>query len=453
MYIISININYSFCMKRKLFIGVLLSFLLFPTTVLQAQFLRTSYFMDGTNARYKLNPALSPRRGFFNFPGIGSIMTEVSTNSLGSQDVIDILNSDQDFLQSDAFISKLTDMNTANISANVDALSFGWHSAKSFWSFSITARVDIDGQIPKSMFEMIKTVGAPNFVWNRDQRFDIRDQHIKLNSYVEVGIGWSRAFGKSLNIGVRPKLLLGAAGGNLKINSLSMIGASRSDQGVSFNTTSDAYLEYASNGFRLHEEDGYISTGTNGSIEWQPAGYGAGIDVGVGLQLFNHLNLSAALLDLGFINWTPKSIQIARSNPDAVNRTKYDSPELIDWGLLHMKEETGTEKSLTSHLSPTLVLGGEYSVFNNKLGVGVLSTTRFGQLENYSELTLSANWRPNTLFNLSGSYSLLNGYDTFGLALMFGPVIVGSDYVFLGKNSKHVNVYAGVSIPLGKKRQ
>ena len=39
----------------------------------QAQYLRSSYFMEGTSARLQLNPGLQPTKGYFNLPIIGSI--------------------------------------------------------------------------------------------------------------------------------------------------------------------------------------------------------------------------------------------------------------------------------------------------------------------------------------------------------------------------------------------
>ena len=98
-----------------------------------------------------------------------------------------------------------------------------------------------------------------------------------------------------------------------------------------------------------------------------------------------------------------------------------------------------------------MVLGGEYSFLNDKIGLGVLSTTRFGEIEKYSELTAMATFRPTTLLNLAVSYSLLQGSDTFGLALKLGPLMVGTDYMFLSENTKQVNAYFGLSIPLARK--
>ena len=56
--------------SSKKFIG---AFLLMLVCVLPAtaQFLRTSYFMEGTHYRQQLNPALIPTQGYFNIPVLG----------------------------------------------------------------------------------------------------------------------------------------------------------------------------------------------------------------------------------------------------------------------------------------------------------------------------------------------------------------------------------------------
>lgn len=44
----------------------------------QAQYLRSSYFMEGTSARLQLNPGLQPTKGYFNMPIIGSFNMSAS---------------------------------------------------------------------------------------------------------------------------------------------------------------------------------------------------------------------------------------------------------------------------------------------------------------------------------------------------------------------------------------
>ncbi len=433
-------------MRKLLLLGFCIS--LFVPTAMQAQYLRSSYFMEGSSTRMQLNPASQPKRGYVNLPVIGSLTAEVSSNSLGIQDVIDIFDSDGEFYNNDKFYNRLKGMNELNISLNTDVISFGFYKGKSFWSFNVGARVDVDATIPKTMFEYLRAVDVENFNWEGQQAFNIQNEKLRLNSYIEVGAGYSRAINERLTIGGKAKLLLGAGNINLKINQL-YISAKEAGIDSELQLKADAYLEASAKGLDLEEENGYIT-----NLDYNNfgiSGYGAGFDLGASYQVMKNLTFSAAILDLGFISWGKSSTQIAESNKNTIiNKDNYgDSSEVLDFELYGLQKKEN--KSRTTSLSPTMVLGGEYGLLDNKLGLGLLSTTRFGQLKTYSELTLSANYRPNTLINASLSYSMIQGGETFGIAFKVGPLMLGTDYMYFGNNSKHVNAFIGLSIPLGKK--
>lgn len=433
-------------MKKLLLLGIFVSFLL--PTALQAQYLRSSYFMEGSSTRMQLNPALQPKRGYVNIPVLGSLAAEVSTNSLGIQDVIDIFDSDGEFYNNNKFYNRLKGSNEANISINTDVISFGFYQGKNFWSFNVGARVDMDATIPKSVFDYLRTINGENFSWGGES-FDIRNEKLRLNSYIEVGAGYSRTINERLTIGGKAKLLLGAGNLDLKINQLYLAGKFAGADSE-FQLKADASLEASAKGLDLEEENGYIN-----DVDYNNfgiSGYGAGIDLGASYQVMKNLTVSAAILDLGFISWGKSSTQIAESNRDIlIDKNNYErSTEVLDFDLYGLQKKES--KSRTTSLSPTMVLGGEYGLLNNKLGLGLLSTTRFGQLKTYSELTFSANYRPNTLINASLSYSMVEGGETFGFAFKVGPLMLGTDYMYFGKNSKHVNAFIGLSIPLGKKK-
>ncbi len=433
-------------MRKLLLLGICIS-LLVPTAM-QAQYLRSSYFMEGSSTRMQLNPASQPKRGYVNLPVIGSLAAEVSSNSLGIQDVIDIFDSDGEFYNNDKFYNRLKGMNELNVSLNTDVVSFGFYKGKGFWSFNVGARVDVDATIPKTMFEYLRAVDVENFNWEGQQAFNIQNEKLRLNSYIEVGAGYSRAINERLTIGGKAKLLLGAGNINLKINQL-YISGKEAGMDSELQLKADAYLEASAKGLDLEEENGYIT-----DLDYNNfgiSGYGAGFDLGASYQVMKNLTFSAAILDLGFISWGKSSTQIAESNKNTViNKDNYgDSSEVLDFELYGLQKKES--KSRTTSLSPTMVLGGEYGLLDNKLGLGLLSTTRFGQLKTYSELTLSANYRPNTLINASLSYSMIQGGETFGIAFKVGPLMLGTDYMYFGNNSKHVNAFIGLSIPLGKK--
>ncbi len=135
---------------------------------------------------------------------------------------------------------------------------------------------------------------------------------------------------------------------------------------------------------------------------------------------------------------------------DYLNRVS--SGDVLDYEMLQLRTEDAA-KSRKSRLASTLVLGAEYGFFNNKLAVGGLYTTRFVQPKAMTELTFSANYRPKSWFNVALSYSVIQSAGkSFGLGLKLGPLFVGTDYMFLGKNSNSVNGFVGVSIPLGGRK-
>ena len=100
---------------------------------IHAQYLRTSYFMEGTSYRLQMNPGLQPTRGYFNFPVIGSLNVATSSNVLGTNDIIDILDSKEGLFTNDKLYNRLKPDNRLNVNFNTDILSFGWYKGKGFW--------------------------------------------------------------------------------------------------------------------------------------------------------------------------------------------------------------------------------------------------------------------------------------------------------------------------------
>lgn len=432
------------------------------------QYLRTSYFMDGAYNRLQLNPALVPSRGFVGIPGLGSINAAVSSNSLGTQDIINCFDSDGNFYNDDSFYNKLKDVNDLNIGAAVDVINFGFARGKGFWSFNVGVRADVNASVHKSMFDYLREIDRDDFSWSNAD-IDIRDEKVKINAYTEVGVGYARPLTKKLTVGARVKVLLGMGNMNMEVNNLSLqsnipdyYDPNIPVEDIRATIKSDAVLEGNMRGLDLTETTSLDGTKTYvDGLEvnsFGVGGYGAGIDLGASYQLTKNLMLSAAVIDLGFISWSKSSSVIATAQAEEVyDETNYqeflnraESSDVLDFDLMGL--EVGDEqKARTTRLCPTLVIGGEYAFLNNKLSAGVLSTTRFGLLKTTTELTLSANYRPNTLIGLSASYSMIQSAGkSFGLAFKLGPLMLGTDYMYLGENSKSVNAFIGISVPLAK---
>ena len=484
-----------------------------------AQFLRTSYFMEGTHYRQQLNPALTPTKGYFNLPVIGAVNATVGSTSLGYQDIIDIIDDGDDFYTKPDFMNRLKDNNKLNVNFSTEILSAGWYKGKNFWSFNIGLRTDIGANLTKSMFTFLNEMETVEENW-RNSNYDISGQQLNINAYTEIGLGLSRQINSRLTVGARVKALLGIGNMELKLNQIAMSAnlptdaeiAKWSDQSYWNNITPseagalkekfeayhakldvDASLKSSFKGLNLVEENSdpgdpnspkYVSDFDFDSGDLGIAGYGFGIDLGASYKIMDNLTVSASILDLGFISWSKSSTKIASANPqlapiygkDYVSEIDVNNPQsfvdaanklmgatddymkivtdgdVLNYDMLQM-EVSDAKESRKSRLASTLVLGAEYGFFNNKLAVGVLSTTRFVQPDALTELTFSANYRPKSWFNVALSYSAIQSAGkSFGLGLKLGPLFVGTDYMFLGKNSNSVNGFVGVSIPLGGRK-
>lgn len=466
-----------------------------------AQFLRTSYFMEGATNRIQLNPALQPSRGYVNIPVIGSVNVSATSNSLGTQDIIDVCGNDGNFFDNNDFFNQLSNNNRMNVSLSSDLISFGFYRGKGFWSASVGLRADVDASIPKSMFSYLRDMDNENFDVLQ-KGIDIRNEKLNINAYTEVGVGYSRPINDRLTVGGKVKVLMGVGNLNLNVRQIalkanmpevltqyspSMIEDIENNKefyedilqkhpnlvndykaalkDVHATIRTDATLEGSLKGLELKEsapdEQGRRYVDDIEMNGFGIAGYGGAIDLGATYKILNNLTVSAAVIDLGFVSWSKGSNTMATADRDLtydqhnyqdfLDRTQ--NGEVFDFDLigLHIDDKT---KSRTTSLASTLVLGAEYGFFNNKLTAGLLSTTRFGKMRTVSELTVSANYRPNTWVNAALSYSMIQSAGkSFGLAIKAGPLMIGTDYMYLGSDTKCVNGYLGISIPLGKKKK
>ena len=150
-----------FCVRL---VGVFIIMLIGALPV-NAQFLRTSYFMEGTHYRQQLNPALAPTKGYFNFPVVGSLNATVGSSSLGYRDIIDIIDNGDDFYTNPKFLGRLKDNNKLNVNFSTEILSAGWYKGKNFWSFNVGIRADIGANLTKSMFTFLSEMDELQNTW------------------------------------------------------------------------------------------------------------------------------------------------------------------------------------------------------------------------------------------------------------------------------------------------
>jgi hypothetical protein len=432
-----------------------------------------------------LNPALAPDRGYVHLPGIGQTNGMMYSNSMGHNDVVEMIKNkaQADFFTDDNFINNLKDVNHASVNVGTDLLNVGWWQGQAFWTLGFGVKGDGYAVVPRKWFDFMSDMKQRRGIDFSDYTRHIGNERFGINVYSELSLGYSRPLlGDKLFVGGRLKGLFGMANMNLTVNEAVIktriegldpdfdwnnpdVEQLINSQGsASFDV--DAELECSTDAVELLQgPDGYID-----DVEFKPthigfAGAGAGVDVGISYKVTPSLTLSAAINDVGFISWSKGFTKYASSNTADMNFDTDDPSGMmyfadvtgegktLNLDLLRLEFDEQKDKSRTTWLAPILVVGSEYKLMNDKLGFGLLYTNRFAAPRNENEFTMSINYRPSRFVDLAMSYSpvMCNG-KAFGFAVKLGPLFVGSDYVFLGKNNKCSNVLVGLSIPLGWRR-
>ena len=462
-------------MKRKIQLKRTTTFLLYLLSVLpiSAQSVHSVYYMEAAPARIKLNPALYPTNSFFSIPVVGSANASVTSNTFGTNDIFDLFQNNDEFYMKDRFRNNLKERNKVNASVNTDIISFGWHRGKGFWSVNAGIRTDINANIDRSLFDYLYDIEKSHHYWT-GQTYDMKDAQAHINLYTEIGIGYARQINRKWTLGARLKLLLGMGNANLKINNIHVEGYLPTDGTIDptkykdyyAKIVTDATLESSLKGLKLeysNTDDGednyhkYISDIKAGSFGI--GGYGTALDFGLTFRPISNIMLSASVLDLGFINWnkgcTKTAVSQSTRTYDYTNYQDFESitsgKDVVNYKMLDLRNEDASKSRYTS-LASTIVVGAECA-FIKQFSLGILYTNRNTQPNNISEMTFSANFRPNNWFNFTGSYSMIQSLgNSFGVGLKIGPLFLGTDYMFLGNNSKCANAQVGISIPIGKSK-
>ena len=131
---------------------------------------------------------------------------------------------------------------------------------------------------------------------------------------------------------------------------------------------------------------------------------------------------------------------------DIVNNT-----QPLNGDLLRLRIDEQAAKARTTSLSSSIVAGVEYAVNHDKLRLGALYSHHNDPVKAQDEITFSVNLHPSSLVDVAVSYSpICCGGQSVGVALKAGPLFIGTDYIYTGKNTKCCNALFGLSIPLGK---
>lgn len=427
----------------------------------------TSYFMEGSYFRTEMNPALRPTRGYLALPGMSGIGVDVSSNFLSvdnffyknGDNVVTALHSS---VASADFLNKLPNIEKLGIDLNVNILGVGFYSKHTYWNVGINVRSQSDIALSKDLFRALKTLG--------NGTYNLSDTSISSNNFAEVYVGSSFPVCKWATVGVRAKFLLGIANASTDIHEIvadvspesitaRLRGTVRAN-GILFDSS------MAHPGEKIDTD--VIRTNDIGFLLGNVRSFGAAIDAGFEFNLLDdHLRVSAAITDLGFIRWHKKSHIIAKADADFYfNGVNLDTGDAdLDSNFEATWSDTPT-KGYTTMLNYSFNVGVEYTILRNRISFGLLSHTEFCNSLKFTELTASVNFRPLNWLSATFSHTFLNQNKpgVFGFALNIHPsvinIFVGADYldfnmvkyknIPIPRNMNSISLYAGIGFNFGR---
>lgn len=439
-------------------------------SVAAQQTLHSSYFLKRMPMRHKLNPALINDYGYFSIPMLGNVNIGVQSNlslknfiyPTNDGNLMTFMHQD---VSADDFLDKIKNYNSVEMNVDLSVLSFGFFGFKGYNTFDISLRSHTGMYVPEDLFRFMK-LGMDD---ENGSSYHLRNFTMKTDNYVELALGHAHQINDKLTIGAKLKFLAGIANAQAKINRMD-ITLSEDKWEIMANGQMDASVLGAS-----------LQTKANGEIDDfdfdidKPAlsGWGLGTDLGATYKLMDNLTLSAAVVDLGFIRWT-KNLRGATRNDESFLFDGFDEIDINDdssiddqWDdiadqLEDMVRfyETDAPSARSTSLRTTLNIGAEYSILNDKISFGLLSSTRFSKPKTWTEIVGSANFRPASWFNVAFTGTLSNYGPNWGWVLNLCPrgfnFFIGTDHMvtrvtpqYIPTKNATVNLNFGLNIPMG----
>lgn len=463
------NNNNMKTMKRYILSAVLMA----AAGTAVAQELNSAYFTNDFKFRHDMNPAYGNEQSYVSIPVLGNMNINVMGN-FGLEDVLfenkwggkkttTFMN--PNISTAEALSGFNTGDNQLLSNVRLTILSAGFQAFGGYNTIELNSKTDFGVTLPYGLFEFAKNIG--------NKTYDIGGLGVSAQSYAEVALGHSRNINDKLRVGAKVKVLLGIARADVEMENL------KADlTGEAWTISGQAKANVMMNGFSYKSEtEEYKSKpGTYQKVNdvdvdgFGIGGIGLAFDLGGIYKINNDITVSAAVNDLGFINWSNN--MLAQSSGRSFtfdgfhdmgvhsgNNTFDDvadsyGDQLADFANL---EDQGDQGSTSKGIAATINVGGEYTLpMYRQLSFGLLSSTRLNGDYAWTEARVSANYRPLGWLDGGVNFAVGTYRTSFGWVLNIHPkgynFFIGMDHL-LGKTSKQMvplssnaNVALGMSI-------
>ena len=422
-----------------------------------SQFNLTTYQLSETLPQAnEVNPAFIPNAKFvLGLPAISNIYTS-ETIPLSLNSFVDQRPDDSLQIDIDQFINKLNKNNDFSIEAQAALLYTGFKIKKNYFSISARALNEVNLTFPKELFELAAYGNGTESILGKD--VDISSLKAKGQSLISTSINFARPFVKDrLTLGVRISYIRGFFSVETEPGSEIHLITDPEDYSVKISAENLRANVTGIDFFSGEDENDspvdYLLNARN---------TGMGIDIGADYTFSDRLKFSAAISDMGFINWKTDVTNFV-VNDSSYTYSGFDILEAEDFfeglpdSLDAVFDPDETNNSYTTGLSTKFYAGVHYRP-DDVQRLGAVFQSHFFRKRIRPALSLSYGVKVNRFLNARVSYSIIqdNPFNLgFGMTLNAGflQFYAVSDNVygfFCPQNATYTNVRFGLNLTFGR---
>lgn len=396
---------------------------------------KTQYLLHEIPQTIALNPAVAYScKRYIELPVISQLQGYYRNNGFSYKQAFDGgrgITKDSVIVDIDGLAKALVNRNHLRMGGRVNILGFGYDYRDWYFSFNVSNKSALRLSFNRDIIDA------------RDGNWDLREdipREININgtglhflNYTEFAFGASYLLYPGLRIGARAKYLIGSSHLQTRRSDISLI---TSESPIELTGYSDLLVRGSLPVTLNVDADGYV-TGIESnlnSIDDLPGfllawNHGFAVDAGIIYDYSEKIQLSASLVDFGFIRWR-KNINVITQQEDfvfqGVDLNNYlqtgndvDFLGALEDSISSNFRLTGTTDPYFAMLPVRAFAAIDYK-WNKQISLGAVAEGEILSGRLYPSLTLTAISRPVEWFSASLSYSLMDRWFTnlgFGIVL------------------------------------
>jgi hypothetical protein len=452
--------------NNMLYLKKIICFLLFPFLALTSRGQdNIIYFLGNTPNSYTLNPARhnDSSKFYLNFPLLSGF--NFSLENSFSLSKLAIYENDEIIFNVGSFLSNLPEKNYFTQELSIPIFEVQYRRNNSNFSFYITERQFLSAGFERNLIQLLY---EGNSTWQNSPFSTALG--LDLSHYREYAFGYAHTFADKFTAGVRVKALTGLLIFNTQHLTFD-IEAARNLEHVDFkmnglyNVSAPFVDETFFDEFSLDQRINYSGYFTN------MANPGLSFDVGFTFKPIPALELSASIVDLGYIKWEKSVFNVAHTanfkwklmdyfnlyDPQDEDFTIPDPMQIFGDSIAEYTDFKYSHHPFSTKQPSKIFIAANYRL-NRLFDLGLVDRIYLYNNQTTNALTFSGNLKLGSVFSLSAGYTIVGqSYNNLaiGTSLKLGPVqlycLTGNILGLKIMDAKYFNFKWGMNILIDKK--